>query len=48
VVELIYPPINTIGGYLDSNNNKQRWILLIFHQPGLIQLLQPRCGSCNR
>jgi acyl carrier protein phosphodiesterase len=28
------PPIDTIGGYLDNNNNKQRWILQILHQPG--------------
>jgi hypothetical protein len=36
-VELIYPPINTVGGYLDNhNNNKQRWTLQILHQPELI------------
>jgi hypothetical protein len=28
------PPIDTIVGYLDNNNNKQRWIL---HKPELIQ-----------
>jgi hypothetical protein len=22
-VELIYPPIDTVGGYLDNHNNKQ-------------------------
>jgi hypothetical protein len=44
-VELIYTPIDTVGGYLDNhNNNKQRWTLQILHQPELIQQLQPRCG----
>jgi hypothetical protein len=37
-------PIDTIEGYLDINNNKQRWILQTLHQPELIQQLQPRCG----
>jgi hypothetical protein len=40
VVELIYPPINTVEGYLDNhNNNKLRWILQILHQPELIPQL---------
>jgi hypothetical protein len=31
------PPIDIVGGYLDShNNNKQRWTLQILHQPELI------------
>jgi hypothetical protein len=44
-MELIYPLIDTVGGYTDNHNNKKkRWILPILHQPELTQLLQPRCG----
>jgi hypothetical protein len=39
VVELIYPLIDTVGGYLDNHNNKLRWILQILHQPELIPQL---------
>jgi hypothetical protein len=36
VVELIYLPIDTAGGYLGNHNNNLRWILHILHQPELI------------
>jgi hypothetical protein len=42
VVELIYLPINTLGGYLDNHNNNLRWIIHSLHQPELIPQLQPR------
>jgi hypothetical protein len=36
VVELIYLPIDTLGGYLDKHkNNNMRWILHSLHQPEL-------------
>jgi hypothetical protein len=41
------PPIETIEGYLDNKNNKQRWILQILHQPGLIQQLQPDADNAT-
>jgi hypothetical protein len=42
---LIYPLIDTVGGYSDNHsNNNLRWILPILHQPVLTQPLQPRCG----
>jgi hypothetical protein len=35
-VELIYLPIDTLGGYLDNhNNNNLRWILHRLHQQEL-------------
>jgi hypothetical protein len=43
VVELIYLPIDTLGGYLDNHiKNNLRWILHNLHQQELTQLLQHR------
>jgi hypothetical protein len=37
-----YPIVNThFSCSVDNNNNKQRWILQILHQPELIQQLHP-------
>jgi hypothetical protein len=43
-VELIYLPIDTLGGYLDNpSHNQQRWILHHrLHQSELTQQLQLR------